>query len=125
MRRTGWRRIGRPAGLALALTAVLATYATAVAASGCEECYSPRFSLWNDSWCRAVPPDGTVGVTDCQTSRDLFNGHMYCVESGNACSVIDAGGGGSGSGGGGGGGGSCTNDGSGCPAECFSCRGAM
>jgi hypothetical protein len=70
-------------------------------------------------FCKPVPHDGTVGVTQC-TIVPAFGGGTDCQENGNACAVIDADPGGVGIPGGGSGGNPCRTAHF-CPAECFSC----
>jgi len=73
-------------------------------------------ACWNE-WCV-----GCCRIIGCDAA--CLGGTDYaciCTAKGQECSDPNAGGGGGGSGGGGGGGG-CSNDGSGCPAECFHCN---
>lgn len=88
----------------------------------CSNCdFSPLSGIVHTiAICKPVPPDGTVGATVCTLSYAILGG-IDCVESGDACSVVNAGGGGGGAGGGGGGGGGTCRPGHFCPAECFSC----
>ncbi len=119
-----WPRLGRYLGAALALAASLAVFAESAAGSGCEICHVRWYM--RDSYCVTVPPDATVGVTNCHTAFDVFGGNWDCFEEGNACGVTTSrgsdGGGGRGAVGGGD---TCTNSGGGCSAECFSCRPAV
>lgn len=103
--------------LSLLCFLMLFSFAPPVRAQSCEICKVG--SLSGASWCRPVQQEET-GATKCDDYVDIAG--AYCVEGGNFCSWVNAGGGGGGSGGGGGGGGGCSGSGF-CPAECFSCGG--
>ena len=103
----------------VALAAFSAVLSTEVA-SACEYCKTRSFWWGFANWCAPVPPDGSLGVTNCYDQGTTPS--LACTEKGNVCSEITVDGGGTG-GSGGGGGGNCGGGAGGCPAECFSCGG--
>lgn len=99
--------------------ALFAAFLSPAVASACEVCKTRSFWWGAANWCAPVPPDGTLGVTDCHDQGTTPS--LACTEQGNVCSeitIIDGGGSG-----GSGGGGNCGGGAGGCPAECVSCGG--
>lgn len=105
--------------LVLAVFGALLSPTLAHACETCEYYSFPGRSMYCDSVL-----DGETGAETCTLTYDFWSAKYDCLESGNFCSEVDAGGG-SGSGGTGGGdgsGGSCGTTGF-CAAQCFSCPG--